>query len=326
MDKPIIRINGEMKISVLVPVYGVEKYIEKCARSLFEQTYEKLEIIFVNDATRDRSIEILNRVLKDYPQRAQQTRIIKHERNMGLAMARRTAVSHATGEFIFHLDSDDYLEPDSIDNLVACIDNDNVDIVTGEYRRLLPRHSDTISQRSLRGKSAQEIAQMMISRQTPFNIWNRLYRRSLYDGLEIPKINNGEDYVTTNRLFMKAQEVRFCDKITYDYNRISIGNFKNNGKPSQRLDLERAAKFLAEYYMADAKCLEAVRLGALVGIASIALTCCDKKVLREIIIPDELKPYMQDYRLGKSRYVLALHRWRLYAVLIVIGKLYHYIG
>ena len=69
------------KVSILVPVYGVEKYIERCARSLFEQTYDNIEYIFVDDCTKDRSIEILQKVLEDYPNRKNQVKILHHEKN-----------------------------------------------------------------------------------------------------------------------------------------------------------------------------------------------------------------------------------------------------
>lgn len=84
-------------VSILVPVYGVEKYIERCARSIFEQTYRNLDIVFVDDCSPDKSIEILKRVLEDCPKRKAQTRIIRHEQNRGLAAARNTVVAAATG-------------------------------------------------------------------------------------------------------------------------------------------------------------------------------------------------------------------------------------
>ena len=88
------------KVSVIVPVYGVAQYIEKCARSLFEQTLEDIEYIFVDDCTQDNSIEILHNIIKDYPHRQQQTRIIHHETNKGLPIARKTGIENATGKYI----------------------------------------------------------------------------------------------------------------------------------------------------------------------------------------------------------------------------------
>lgn len=96
------------KISLLIPVYGVEKYIERCARSLFGQTYQNIEYIFVDDCTKDSSIAVLKKVLDDYPFRKEQVTIIHHNFNKGLSAARNTAFNHATGDYIIHVDSDDY--------------------------------------------------------------------------------------------------------------------------------------------------------------------------------------------------------------------------
>ena len=80
------------KVSVIIPVYGVEKYIERCARSLFEQTLEDMEFIFVNDCTKDNSIDILLRVIDEYPKRKSQVHILNHEFNKGLPVARQTGI------------------------------------------------------------------------------------------------------------------------------------------------------------------------------------------------------------------------------------------
>lgn len=121
-----------MKVSILIPVYGVEKYIERCARSIFDQTYQNLDIVFVDDCTPDKRIEILRRVLDDYPERKAQTRIIRHEHNRGLAAARNTAVAAATGTFLTHVDSDDWLELDAVEELVKKQVETGAEIVTGE--------------------------------------------------------------------------------------------------------------------------------------------------------------------------------------------------
>ena len=88
-------------VSILVPIYNVEPYIERCARSLFEQTYDNLEFVFVDDCTPDKSIQILETVITDYPNRAKQTRIIQHDHNRGLSATRNTLIYNSTGEFFF---------------------------------------------------------------------------------------------------------------------------------------------------------------------------------------------------------------------------------
>ena len=83
------------KVSILVPIYNVEKYIERCAVSLFEQTYENIEYVFVNDCTPDQSIKVLKHVLGRYPQRSSKTKVINHDRNRGVAASRNTALDKA---------------------------------------------------------------------------------------------------------------------------------------------------------------------------------------------------------------------------------------
>ena len=106
--------NQTPKVSMLIPIYGVEKFIERCAISLFEQTYQNIEYIFVNDCTKDDSINVLERVINRYPNRKPFVRIINHAQNKGLAGARNTAVANATGEFIMHVDSDDYVDKEIV--------------------------------------------------------------------------------------------------------------------------------------------------------------------------------------------------------------------
>ena len=109
--------NKNPLVSVIVPIYGVEPYIEKCARSLFEQSLENMEFIFVNDCTPDKSVEILRQVIEDYPRRYLQIQIIEHEENRGLAMARNSGLLIAKGEYIIHCDSDDWVELDMYEEM-----------------------------------------------------------------------------------------------------------------------------------------------------------------------------------------------------------------
>lgn len=117
------------KVSVIVPVYNVESYIKKCAHSLFGQTLADVEYIFVDDCTVDKSMEVLNAVLMEYPERANHVKFIKHDRNRGLPAARATGIKYATGEYIIHSDSDDWMESTMLEkmyNAVICNDADLV--------------------------------------------------------------------------------------------------------------------------------------------------------------------------------------------------------
>ena len=122
------------KVSVIIPVYGVEKYIEQCARSLFEQTMQEgIEFIFIDDCSPDRSIGILKEVLKEYPHREPQVKIIRHSENQGSGGTRRTGVENATGEYVIHCDSDDWVEPDMYETLYRKAAKEDADIVGCDY-------------------------------------------------------------------------------------------------------------------------------------------------------------------------------------------------
>jgi len=120
-----------VKISVIVPVYGVEKYIKKCIDSLVNQTFKDIEIMVIDDETKDRSIEIINENFKD-------KRIkIFHKKNGGLASARNYGVERSNGEYLFFVDSDDFLDINCLKEMYDKIKDDNADIVICDYYKLL---------------------------------------------------------------------------------------------------------------------------------------------------------------------------------------------
>ena len=141
------------EVSVCIPVYGVEKYIERCARSLFEQTMtDGIEFIFVNDCTTDKSIEILERILAEYPGRQAQTKIIHHATNKGLVAARNTGLAHATGDYIIHCDSDDWVDLNFYESLYKKAVETGADVVVryGISKRTAEKGND--SKRTESGK------------------------------------------------------------------------------------------------------------------------------------------------------------------------------
>ena len=96
-------------VSILVPVYNVEAYIDHCAQSILEQTYDQLELVFIDDGCSDASITVLENVIDKYPCRKERCTIIHHQQNRGLAAARNTAVYSCHGDFVFHVYADDWI-------------------------------------------------------------------------------------------------------------------------------------------------------------------------------------------------------------------------
>lgn len=126
------------KISVIIPVYNVANYIERCARSLFEQTLDDMEFIFVDDASQDNSIQLLRNVLSSYPQRNSQVHIIQHSSNLGQNAARDNGLHIATGEFIAYCDSDDYVAPNMYESLYKKAVQEKADVVYCDFFMVYP--------------------------------------------------------------------------------------------------------------------------------------------------------------------------------------------
>lgn len=228
------------QVSILVPIYGVEKYIERCARSLFEQTYENLEYIFVDDCTPDKSIEILKRVIEDYPNRKNQVRIIRHEHNRGLAAARNTALDAATGPFISHVDSDDYLSLDAIQLLVAKQVETDADIVTGNYYQLLPDGIKEIDELLPKGKN-EILMEILTACSNLHNVCRKLIRLSLYNDYHIRTregVNFREDYQQSAQLFYYAKIVAKVNDFVYYYDRTNDSSYVSLNTSISNLHIE----------------------------------------------------------------------------------------
>jgi len=121
------------KVSFIIPVYGVEEYIERCCISIFEQSYKNFEVVFVNDCTKDNSEQIVLNVIERYRHLGIHTSIIRHETNKGISATREDGQNAATGEYILYVDSDDYISTEMLEVLVNRAEQTNADIVYCDY-------------------------------------------------------------------------------------------------------------------------------------------------------------------------------------------------
>ena len=216
-------------VSICVPVYGVEKYIERCAVSLFEQTYQNIEYIFVNDCTPDNSIEILKVVLQRYPNRMQQVRIIDHKHNKGLAGARNTAVKEAAGDFIMHVDSDDYVDCQIVEKAINKQKEKDADIVIIDFIRRYPKYEQIFKYSSFRDSKLYCLN--VLARKDSNSIWAKLIRRSLYidNNIECKEgCNQGEDFQVVPKLLYHANIIINLNLPLYFYDCINQNSYTNN--------------------------------------------------------------------------------------------------
>lgn len=213
-----------MKVSILVPIYGVEKFIERCAISLFEQTYENIEYIFVDDCTPDKSMSILRDVIETYPNRKPQVKIIKHKKNQGLAAARLSGLLASTGEFIWFVDSDDWVEKDAIDRALHYM-QEGYDLIISDYYR------EGINNCCVYNNPSFSTDKVLINKISP-SIWKCIVKRSLFienNIFPVIGINHSEDFLLTGRLSLVAlKPVVLKNVCLYHYNCSNEDSYMNN--------------------------------------------------------------------------------------------------
>lgn len=242
--------NG--KVSILVPVYGVEKYIERCARSLFEQSYYNIEYIFVNDCTKDKSIEILTDVLDEYPHRKVQVKIIHHKRNRGLSAARNTAVANMTGDYLWHIDSDDYVAVDAVEELVREIKKTNADVVIFGYNSVYA--NKTISNTIEPYNNINTYIKLLLLNSIAASMWNKFYRTSFYKEIGIMSIDGigqGEDYAVVPRILYNTSKITWFNKSLYFYNLVNQSSYSNNISLASIKSLKKADDVLYDFFKLD---------------------------------------------------------------------------
>lgn len=209
------------KVSVCVPIYGVEKFIERCARSLFEQTLDDMEYIFVDDCTKDNSIAVLKKVIEYYPGRKDQIKIIHHEHNKGLSFARETAVNAATGDYIAHCDSDDWVETSMYQELYEYAVQGDYDFV--KSGRLVSNGGEIIEEQLVfteKGSVDKEsIIRYLLLDKGWNSIWNTLIKRTVYEMAPLSYTKNVmmEDCYLVSQLILRSQSFCVVNKAYYYY-------------------------------------------------------------------------------------------------------------
>ena len=207
------------KVSVIIPVYGVEKYIERCADSLFAQTLSDIEFIFVDDCSPDRSMELLNqKIEKNRPRFAGmnwQVRTVRMPTNSGLAAVRRHGIQLAMGNFVIHCDSDDWVEPDMYKVMYEKAVEEDADVVVCDCCRTNGKVNEYISV----GKAAKpsKIINQMLHRRVWWSLCNKLFRKELYDDITYPTGAMGEDMCICMQLMTKCNNISFVHCCYYYY-------------------------------------------------------------------------------------------------------------
>ena len=207
-----------ISVSVIIPMYNVEKYIEKCASSLLEQTLDDIEYIFVDDCSTDGTINRLEHVIQSYPARIHQVRILKNVENKGSAATRNVGLSQANGMYIGWVDADDWIENSMYVTLYNVAIKTKADIVWCNYSLEYEDKSLAVSTFIDSKNKSIFLQKYLNSPMTP--LWNTLIKKDLYFSNEIAFLDGydmWEDYNVTTKLYYFSQRIVHSDVILYHY-------------------------------------------------------------------------------------------------------------
>lgn len=229
--------NIEKKIlSIIVPVYNVEDYIEKCLYSLVNQNIENYEIIVVVDGSKDDSIITVNKYKKKYPNLI----VVKETENRGLSAARNLGISLAKGKYIGFVDSDDYVDHSMFSKMLKSAIKNNSDIVVCSYYKNINKVLKKVNIKKM-------ISTNDFLLHCPPYAWNKIYRADLFENIRFPEKINYEDISTVFPLICLAQQINVINEPLYYY------TYKRDGSilstyTIKTLDLIKSLEILNDFF------------------------------------------------------------------------------
>ena len=208
--------ENKMKVSVIIPVYNVEKYLNKCFQSVLDQSYDNIEIIAVDDGSTDKSSEICDK----YEIECKNLKVI-HKKNGGLSSARNEGLKIATGDAIFFLDSDDYISKDCIKHLVNILEDNNADISIIQMKYVDEDFNQEVEQRDCKeiisitpeGAIEESLYQRLFTCCAPA----KLYKKKVIGDIRFPLGKLSEDLATCHLFINNAQNIVYSSYYGYYY-------------------------------------------------------------------------------------------------------------
>lgn len=215
------------RISLIVPIYGVEKYIAKFAESALDQTYQNLQFIFVNDGTKDRSMEILRELISSRYTHLQSRIVIIDKENGGLPSARKAGLDVAEGEYVLFADSDDWMETDAVEKVMAKADETDADIV---YFDLIKEYCNRTSykrERDYTGATKDDFIVNMFNYKSFGYTVTKCFKRRLYteNVIYFPKLGMHEDIYLMSQIIFYAKSLVHIPEALYHYRKDNPDSF-----------------------------------------------------------------------------------------------------
>lgn len=211
--------DKKITISLVVPVYGVEMYIAEFARSVFSQSYSHVQYIFVDDGTKDRSIEVLKDVIdNEYPNLKDNIVIVSKD-NAGLPAARKTGLEYVTGDYVYHVDPDDWLSPGSLEAIAEKALQTDADIIYFNYVKEYENRSSVKKEREYAAGQKAEYVRNMYNHKSYGTLCNKCIKTELYRHhvLYHPTYSYAEDCFLSVQLVGRATSLAYLDMDIYHY-------------------------------------------------------------------------------------------------------------
>jgi glycosyltransferase involved in cell wall biosynthesis len=247
--------ENRYKVSLIVPIYGVEKYIEKFARTALGQTYDDIQFVFVNDGTKDRSMEILEGLIEKEFAHLKERIVIVNKENQGLPQARKTGLEHAEGEYILFADSDDWLEVDAVEKVMKKAEETGADIV---YFDLVKEYGDRTSykrERDYTARTKKDFIMNMFNYKSFGYTVTKCFRRSLYTDnvIYIPKYGMHEDIYLMSQIIFYAESLVHLPQALYHYRKDNPASFCSQGRHARHIASTKNLLDLYEHYKDNLK-------------------------------------------------------------------------
>lgn len=244
--------SAPYKVSVISPFYNVAPFIERCAESLLGQTLQDVEFIFVDDASPDESREILEKVIARHPDR--NVRIVTHEVNKGLPAARNTGMEVASGEFVYHCDSDDWVEADLLEKMFKAAADNGADYVYCDFWMQFEKSARYMSNPTYTDPERM-VKEGFMAGLMKYNVWNKMVKRSLYDGIRFPDGHGMGEDMTMILVATRAARTAHVPEALYHYVKLNANAFSNTFSERHLTDIrfntDRTLKGLENWDVAD---------------------------------------------------------------------------
>ena len=241
MDRPLV-------ISVVAPIYGVEKFIGRFAESLLSQSYPHVQYIFVNDGTKDASIDVLEGIINKEYNHLRDRIIIVNKENSGLPSARKAGMEYVTGDYVWHVDSDDWLEADSLSRIAEfAVSQGYPDIIYFDFFKEYPDRTKCKLETDFTGLQKDDYIRRMYNHKSYGCVWNKCVKRRIYMEHEIyfPRFSYAEDTYLMTQLTGYSSSIAHLNACLYHYRKDNPNAITKQNRKKRHI--EYAMNFLDLY-------------------------------------------------------------------------------